>query len=150
MIQQIHPNAGQTYDIREIIKYLKTIHKDWEITVLTARIPYFNMEDLAIDLVNIKKIDQLYSSMVFRRKLAKMLKEYDIIYIKGSYPYVFPAVQSGRPTILVVHQMDSWHLFSGFSKKLRITITNVITGSNKIGIRSIMNENILWPDVERI
>ena len=34
MIQQIHPNAGQTYDIREIIKYLKTIHKDLAIRVM--------------------------------------------------------------------------------------------------------------------
>lgn len=128
LIQEIHPNAGQTYAISEIIKYLITLHEDWQITVLTPRISYPIVEGLRNDRISIKKIDQFYSAMIFSRRMAKMLKEYDLLYVKASYPLVFPAVRSGKPTILVVHQMDSWKLFQGISKKIRILASNMITG----------------------
>ena len=127
LIQEIHPNTGQTYDISEIIKDLITV-KDRQITVLTPKISYPLPEGLQNERVCIKKIDQLYSVILLSRGMTKMLKEYDLIYVKGSYPFVYPAVRSGRPTILVVHQIDSWHIFSGISKKIHIIATNMITG----------------------
>ena len=127
LIQEIHPNAGQTYNISEIIKYLITV-TDWQMTVFATKISYPIPEGFQNERVSIRKIDQLYSLIIFSRGMAKMLKEYDLIYVKGSYPFVFPAVRSGKPNILVVHQMDCWRLFSGTGKKIRIIATNMITG----------------------
>lgn len=128
LILEIHPNAGQTYNIAEIIKYLLSSHQDWEISVLTHRIYYPLVDGIDDNRVKIIKLNRYYSSMIFRGKIARMLMNYDVLYIKGNYPYVFPAVKSGKPTILVVHQMDSPKLFTKAVPKIKTILSNIMTG----------------------
>jgi len=128
LILEIHPNAGQTYNIAEIIKYLLSYHQDWEISVLTHRIYYPLVDGIDNNRVKIIKLNRYYSSIILRGKIAKMLMNYDVLYIKGSYPYVFPAVKSGKPTILVVHQMDSPKLFTKAVPKIKTILSNIMTG----------------------
>lgn len=127
LMRMIHPSAGQTHDISEIIKYLLLKHPECEISIFTPKIYYPLVEGMDNKKIRIYKVNQYYRAMIFRRKLAYKLRDYDIIYIKGNYPYVFPAIKSGRPTVLVVHQMDSVKLFKGILAKLRLIATNVIT-----------------------
>jgi glycosyltransferase involved in cell wall biosynthesis len=127
IIGEIHPNAGQTYDISEIIKFLLPRHSDWEFFVLTPKIHYPIVEGMKNRRVRIVQLHQYYVALLFRKRLSKMLKAYDILYIKGNFPYVFPAVKSGKPTILVVHQMDSPKLFHGMGQKLKIIGANLLT-----------------------
>lgn len=128
MILEIHPNAGQTYTIAEIIRYLLSAHPDWEISVLTNRIYYPLVKGIDDNRVKIIKLDQYYSAMIFRGKIARMLKKYDFLYIKGNYPYVFPAIKSGKPAALVVHQIDKPKLFTSSISKIKIILTNIMTG----------------------
>ena len=128
LIGEIHPNAGQTYGIAEVIRYLLSAHPDWEISVLTNRIYYPLVKGIDDNRVKIIKLNQYYSAMIFRGKLARMLRKYDIMYIKGNYPYVFPAIKSGKPTILVVHQMDSPKLFPKAVPKIKVILANIMTG----------------------
>jgi glycosyltransferase involved in cell wall biosynthesis len=128
LIKGIHPNAGQTYDLAEIIKYLLSSHSDWSISVFTNEVYYPIVEGMNDPRVSIIKIDEYYKYMLFKEKLATKLKEYDVLYVKGNYPYLFPAKKSGRPTILVVHQKDSAKLFNGVVPKLKIIATNLLTG----------------------
>lgn len=128
VIQELHPTAGQTHDISEIIKYLSSIHEDWSIDVLTPKITYPLTEGMQKKNVRVVKIDQLYSAILFNHKLSRKFSEYNLIYVKGSYPYVFPAVRSGRPNVLVIHQRDSPRLFGSLQKKLRIIGANFLTG----------------------
>ena len=129
LILEIHPNAGQTYDIAEIIKYLHSVHSDWNISILTHKIYYPLVEGMNDPRVKIIKVDQYYSSMLFKMKLANNLKDFDIIYIKGISPYVFPAKKTGLPIVLTVHQMDSVKLFKSVKRKLKIMAANLLTGS---------------------
>lgn len=78
--------------------------------------------------VKIIKIDRYYSAILLSGKISEMLKSYDILYVKGTYPYVFPAVKSGKPTVLVVHQLDSAKLFKGIVPKLKVVAANLMTG----------------------
>ena len=128
LIGEIHPNAGQTYNIAEIIKYLLFTHPNWEISVFTKRIYYPLVEGIDDNRVKIIKLDQYYTAIILRAKLANILKEYDVLYVKGNYPYVFPAIRTGKPTILVVHQMDSPKLFTGAIPKIKIIFSNLMTG----------------------
>ncbi|MGC8558998.1 MAG: glycosyltransferase family 4 protein, partial [Nitrososphaeria archaeon] len=114
--------------IAEIIKYLVSSHPEWEVSVFAPKIYYPLVEGLNSKKVSIIRIDQYYSAMFFRSKLASRLKDYDVIYVKGNYPYVFPAIKSGRPTILVVHQMDSPRLFKDVATKIKIIASNLLTG----------------------
>ncbi|MCL5785442.1 MAG: glycosyltransferase family 4 protein [Candidatus Thermoplasmatota archaeon] len=127
LIQGIHPNAGQTHSISEVISYLSSVHSDWQIDVLTPKINYPLVDGLNAKNVTVTRIDQLYSCVIFSGRLAKRLSEYDLVYVKGSLPYVFPAVKSGKPSILVVHQLDSPRLFRSVSKKLRIMAATLLT-----------------------
>ncbi|MEM3859863.1 MAG: hypothetical protein QW478_10740, partial [Candidatus Micrarchaeaceae archaeon] len=128
LIQQIHPSAGQTFTISEIIGYLSKVHEDWLFDVLTPEITYPLPLGLKGKNVSIIRINGLYRNILFPGKLANKLANYDVIYVKGSYPYVFPASRSGRPNILCVHQIDSPRLFRSISQKIRILATNVLTG----------------------
>lgn len=128
LIKEIHPNAGQTYDLAEIIKSLLSSHSDWKISVFINKVYYPMVEGMNDPRVNIVKINEYYRSMIFTVKLAGKLKEYDVLYVKGSYPYFFPAMKSRRPTILVVHQIDSPKLYNGLIPKLKIFATNLLTG----------------------
>lgn len=128
LIGEIHPNAGQTYTIAEIIRYLLSAHPDWEISVLTHRIYYPLVNGIDDNRVKIIKLNQYYRAMIFRGKLARMLMKYDILYIKGNYPYVFPAIKSRKPTVLVVHQIDSPKLFTKVIPKIKIILANIMTG----------------------
>ena len=128
LISEIHPTAGQTHDIAEIIKNILSTHPEWEISVLSPKIFYPLVEGINDGRVKIMKIGQYYSAILLRGGMSEMLKDYDIIYIKGNFPYVFPAVKSGRPTVLVIHQMDSPKLFKGIVPKMRILAANLMTG----------------------
>jgi glycosyltransferase involved in cell wall biosynthesis len=128
LIGELNSHAGQTYNIAEIIKNLLSAHPEWKITVLTPKIYNPLPEGLRDKRVIIEKIDQYYTAMLFRKKLALKLKEYDVIYIKGNYEYVFPAIKSGRPTILVVHQLDHPKLFKKIFPKLKILVAYLMTG----------------------
>ncbi len=128
LIQKLHPAAGQTYTISEIIKYLSSAHKDWQFDVLSPVIDYPITDAMKAENVRVNKIDQLYSSVIFSGRFAKRLREYDLIYVKGSLPYVFPASRSGRPNILVVHQPDSPKLFRSFDMKFRVIAANILIG----------------------
>lgn len=128
LIEEIHPNAGQTYDLAEIIKDLLRSHPEWDISVLAHRIYYPIVEGMNNPRISIIKINEYYRTMLFKTKLATRLKKYDVLYVKGNYPYVFPAEKSGKPTILVVHQMDSTNLFRGPVRKLKLIGANFLTG----------------------
>jgi glycosyltransferase involved in cell wall biosynthesis len=128
LIIEIHPNAGQTYNIAEIIRYLLSAHPDWEISILTNRIYYPLVKGIDDNRVKIIKIDQYYTAIIFRGKIARMLMNYDFLYIKGNYPYVFPAIKSGKPTALVVHQIDSPKLSTNSIAKIKIILANIMTG----------------------
>ena len=128
LIGEVHPTAGQTHTIAEIIKYLFSVHPEWEVSLLSPKIYYPLAEGINDVRVKLMKIEQYYSAILLPRNMSEMLKDYDIIYIKGSFPYVFPAVKSGRPTVLVIHQMDSPRLYKGLLPKLRIFAANLITG----------------------
>ena len=128
LISEVHPAAGQTHTIAEIIKYILSTHPEWEISVLSPKIFYPLVEGINDRRVKIMKIGQYYSAILLRGGMSEMLRDYDIIYIKGNFPYVFPAVKSGRPTVLVIHQMDSPKLFKGIVPKMRIFAANLMTG----------------------
>lgn len=128
LILEIHPNSGQTYNIAEIIKYLHSVHPDWDVSIITHKIHYPLVEGINDIRVKIIKVDQYYSSMLFKKKLANNLKDFDILYVKGISPYVFPAKKTGLPIILTVHQMDSIKLFKSVKRKLKIMATNLLTG----------------------
>jgi len=128
LIQEVHPNAGQTYNIVEIIKYLLKRHQDWKITVMAKKIYYPLPDGLKNNNVVVKEIDQLYSAIFFRGKIARILKDFDLVYVKGSIPYVFPALKSLKPTILVVHQFDDPKIFNSYNKKIRTILANILTG----------------------
>ena len=128
LILELHPNAGQTYDIAEIINYLLSLHPDWEISVFASKVYHPLVQGLDNPKVRIIELGKYYSYMFFRNNLANELRKYDIIYVKGSFPYIFPAVKSGRPTILVVHQMDSPKLFKGIKPKMKTFTSNLMTG----------------------
>ena len=128
VIQEIYPGAGQTQNISEIIKYLSSVHEDWSFDVLAYRIVYPIVEGLRRKNVCVVRIDQYYSSIILRKKLSSKLSEYDLVYIKGSFPYVFPASSSDKPFILVIHQRDSPSMFKSYGAKLKIAATNAITG----------------------
>lgn len=128
LIGEIHHSAGQTHNIAEIVKYLLSKHPDWEISVLTHKIYFPLIEGMNEGSVKMIKINRYYSAIFLQRELSSTLSDYDVIYVKGSFPYVFPAVRSGRPTILVVHHMDSIKSFKGFGPKLRVLAANLMTG----------------------
>lgn len=127
LIKEIHPNSGQTYNIAEIIKYLLSSHPDWSISVFTNKIYRPIVEGMNNSKVRLVEVNQYYSSILFKKRLASELKKYDILYVKGCYPYVFPAKNSGRPTVLVVHQIDSPKLFNGMVPKLKVIAANLLT-----------------------
>ncbi len=127
LIKEIYPSAGQTYNLGEIIKYLLSLHSDWGISVFSSNVYYPLVEGMNDPRVRIIKINEYYGSMLFKAKLAARLKEYDVLYVKGSYPYVFPAIESKRPTVLVIHQMESPKLFNGVVPKLKIIAANLLT-----------------------
>lgn len=128
LIKEIGTGAGQTTSLGEIIGYLLSSHSDWSFSVFTNKVDYPIVEEMNDPRVSITKVDGYYRSMIFKSKLAAELKEYDVLYIKGNYPYVFPAMKSGQPTILVVHQIDSPKLFNGLIPKLKIFASNLLTG----------------------
>jgi len=127
LIGEIRANAGQTRNIAEIIKYLLSVHPDWEISVLTPRIVLPIVEGMNDKRVHIVKLTQYYSAIFLKHRLVKIFRNYDILYIKGNYPYIFPAVRSGRRTILILHQIDSPKLFKGLTQKLKIIASNFMT-----------------------
>jgi glycosyltransferase involved in cell wall biosynthesis len=127
LIGEIRANAGQTHDIAEIIKYLLSCHPDWEISVLTPRIVLPVVEGMNDKRVHIVKLTQYYSAIFLKHHLVRIFRDYDLLYIKGNYPYIFPAVNSGKKTILVLHQIDSPKLFKGLTQKLKIIASNFMT-----------------------
>ena len=128
LILELHPNAGQTYNIAEITKYLLLSHPDWEITVFASKVYHPLVHGLDNPKIRIIELGKYYSYMFFTKSLAIELRKYDVIYIKGGFPFIFSAVNSGRPTILVVHQMDSPKLFKGIESKIKTLASNILTG----------------------
>jgi glycosyltransferase involved in cell wall biosynthesis len=128
LIGEIKINAGQTNNIIEVVNYLNKYFRNCEITIYTPKIGETESELFLNSRVDVKKINEYYRCLVFRKKLSNDLKQYDVIYVKGSFPYVYPATKSGKPNILVLHHMDSPKLFPMVSKKIRIIAANFLTG----------------------
>ena len=126
LIQEISPNAGQTNTIAQIIDYLS--HKDEiQIDIFSKHVKYPLLPQLINRNINVIEIQDLYSSIIFKKKLGNKLKSYDLIYIKGSYPYVFPASYCKKPTILVVHQIDPINMGKNLNQKIRLLLIKLIT-----------------------
>lgn len=128
LILELHPNAGQTYNIAEITNYLLSSHPDWKIFVYASKIYHPLVKGLDNPKVRIIELGKYYSYVFFRNELAKELRKYDVIYIKGSFPFIFPAIKSGKPTILVVYHMDSHKLYKGIKSKIKTLASNLMTG----------------------
>lgn len=128
LILELHPNAGQTYDIAEITKYLLSHHPDWEISVFASKVYHPLVDGLDNPKVRIIHLGKYYNYMVIKNDLSIQLRKYDVIYVKGSFPFIFPAIKSGRPTILMVHQIDSPRLFKGIEPKIKTLAANLLTG----------------------
>ncbi len=128
LIGEIKINAGQTNNIIEVVNYLIKNFSNCEITIYTPKIGARENELFSNSRVGIKKINQYYRCMLFRKNLANELKQYDLIYVKGSFPYIYPATKSGKPNILVLHHMDSPKLFPTVSQKIMTIAANFLTG----------------------
>ena len=128
LIKELIPNAGQTQDIAEIVNYLLSSTPIWQISVMANKIDYPLLPGLNDKRVRVIKLKHYFKYMLFRGGLTTVLKDYDVIYIKGNYPYFFPALKSKKPTILVVHQLDSAKLFKSFFTKIKIIATKTLTG----------------------
>lgn len=128
LIGEIHPNAGQTYDIAEIIKYILSSNSDWYISILTNKISYPLVDGIDNSRVKLIKLSQYYTAILFKKKISTMLKKYDLVYVKGNYPYVFPSEKSLKPMILVLHQMDSPLFVHGLKSKFKTILANLLTG----------------------
>lgn len=128
LIGEIRINAGQTNNIIEVANYLIKNFSNCEITIYTPKIGTPESELFSNSRVGIKKINQYYRCIIFRKNLGNDLKQYDLIYVKGSFPYVYPAIKSGKPNILVLHHMDSPKLFPSVSQKIRTIAANFLTG----------------------
>lgn len=127
LIKELVPNAGQTQNIVEIVKYILSTTPHWQISIFANKLDSRLAPELSDEGVRIIKVNHYFKDMLFRGSLATILKEYDVIYIKGNYPYVFPSLKSGKPTILVIHQLDSARLFTNFLVKIKIIATNLLT-----------------------
>ncbi len=126
LILEIYPGAGQTNNLKEIIKSLHHTDENIDFTVFTHVI---GGENIFPAYVTIKYVKRYYSYLIYAGKLSEELAKFDAIYVKGAYPYVTPALKSKKPTVLVVHQMDSPKLFKGLIPKVKIISTNAMTRS---------------------
>lgn len=128
LLQEVHSNAGQTYDIIELIKAISSLHKTWSFDIITHRIFYPLNSIFQAPNVKLIEIRNLYSNLIFPNDLSKLLSQYDVILVKGSYPFVISADRSGKPNILIVHQLDSPKLFRSLRRKIRSYIIIGLTG----------------------
>lgn len=122
LIGEISQRKGQTNNIIEIIDYLHSRHKDWEFVIFTNKV--LDKDYSFIKHASVVLLHRYYLSLIGWRELEKKLHFFDVLYVKGNFPYLIPAVRSGVPTILVVHQIDSPKLFRGLIPKLRIIAAN--------------------------
>jgi glycosyltransferase involved in cell wall biosynthesis len=128
LLQEIHPHAGQTYDIVEFIKTLSSSYQTWEFYIITYKIFYPLNPIFQAQNVKIIQTSNLYLNLVFPNKLSKVLSKYDIIFVKGSYPFAVSAARSGKPNILIVHQLDSPRIFTSLPRRIRSYFMVALTG----------------------
>ena len=123
LIQELKQNAGQTNALLVIIHALHRAMPNLETTIMTHS--YDNMA--MPDFICVKLLRRYYSCIFLNKHLSTILAKFDLIYIKGQYPYVFPALRSGRPTVLVIHHLDSPRTMGGLVRKTKALLTIILT-----------------------
>ena len=124
LIRDISRIAGQTNDIIDIAIGLHKTHPNWEFSFYALNI---YETDFVPEFIRVFQLNRNYSSFIFYRGISKKLRNSDIVYVKGYYPYMIPAKRSGRPTILVVHNEIPPRLFSNSKYDFRTLVANLLT-----------------------
>ena len=123
LIGGIHREAGQTNTILDTLDYLHRACPTWKLGVFAHEIDHLDTLPKYVDFVPVRAY---YSNFLGNARLTRMLREYDVAYVKGLYQFVFPAVAARIPVALVVHQIDDWRTIGQGLAKIKFLLTRLI------------------------
>lgn len=135
LVREIAENAGQTRGIIEIVQYLHKVHPDWTFTIFTHQV---SNSSFVPSYLNVRALRGYYIGLLGYPRLSSELRGFHVAYVKGTFPYVTPAIRAGLPVILLLYQVDSPRFIQGFFGKLKTVATNFLLPSMTKKVNTVL------------
>lgn len=116
-IAELREGTGQTIMLAQVTNFLQSRVESLVLTPKASPESHKSFEKTEII------VSKSYFTSFLDQETVQTMKKSDVVFIKSGFPYVFPASESRKPLIYVLHQPDPWFIFQGRTRLNRLTIS---------------------------
>jgi glycosyltransferase involved in cell wall biosynthesis len=117
LVGELVENAGATRDLSRLISDLRHLDSNFTYRLIVFRRVAGSSESIngpgGLDRSVTDYFGRYYSLFLGNSRLARLISDFDVVYVKQAFPPLIPAKQSGRPCVLSLPHIDPPFSFGG-------------------------------------